>query len=579
ICPLNAAVVMPPDRLNGYLAFFGKHAIVALISVGNPLTVMRVHSLRLRAIAATVSLGAVAGLLIGILWSREVILRASGQKLSSFADRIRLSGERSSDEARKVLQELNRLPYAPCSDAELAAFRHAVYTSVYLNDAGRVANGTIPCSAFLGRLAQPWAGFDAGYLRPDGSRVYRDLAPYQVPGQTVVAVQSGHAIVVYNPYNLRNFASQTMRFVATDWDFRTGQIRRLIGTLPDQEQPAQILTQPVLARFRGVLYSTSCSQRYATCITAYIAIPDALQAERVQYRIYIGLSALCGGLLGLALALFYLRNRSIEQQLRRAVRKDRLGIAFQPIFDLQSGRAVAAEALARWTDEDGFPVSPEIFIKVAEARGFIGDITRFMVVEVLRALEQTAPVDPDFRISVNIAPADVNDPRFLLMLSRARRRSPVPARCLGFEITECSQAEWDSARDLLITLRQFGHLVHIDDFGKGYSSLAQLYHLPVDGLKIDKEFTQSIGTDSVKTSITPQILAMAASLQLNVVIEGIETEEQARYYAGCRPPVLAQGWYLGRPMFLDDLLQLLRGRTPYRGLYLVRTGTAASGES
>ena len=195
-----------------------------------------------------------------------------------------------------------------------------------------MADGTIPCSALLGRLAQPWAGFDAGYVRPDGSRVYRDLFPYRVPGQTVVAVQSGHAIVVYNPYNLLQFASQTMRFAATDWDSRTGQIRRLIGSLPDQAQPAQILTRPVTARYQGVLYSTSCSQRYATCITAYMTIPDAFQAEKVQYRIYVGLSVLCGGLLGLSLALFYLRSRSMEQQLRRAVAQGPAGRRFPAHF-------------------------------------------------------------------------------------------------------------------------------------------------------------------------------------------------------------------------------------------------------
>lgn len=541
---------------------------------------MRAGRLRIRGIAVAVSLGMVAGLLIGILWAREVILRGAEQKLTSFADRIRASTESSADEARAVLQAVNRLTYSPCSDAELAAFRHVVYISVYLNDAGRVANGAIPCSALLGRLAQPWAGFDAaGFVRPDGSRVYRNLAPYQVPGQTVIAVQSGQAIVVYNPYNLSKFASRTMGFAITDWDSRNGQTRRLIGTLPAQEQPAQILTQPVTGRYRGVLYSTSCSQRYATCVTGYMAIGDALQAEKVQYRIYLGLSILCGGLVGLALALFYLRSRSIEQQLRRAVRKGRLGIVFQPIFDLQSGRAVAAEALARWTDEDGFPVSPDIFIKVADSREFIGQITGFMVQEVVRALEQTRGTDADFRISVNIAPADINDPRFLLMLSRVRARTRVPARCLAFEITEYSQEEWDSGRDMLMTLREFGHPVYIDDFGKGYSSLAQLYHLPVDGLKIDKEFSQSIGTDSVKTTITPQLLAMAASLRLDVVIEGIETEEQARYYAACRPPVLAQGWYLGRPMLLEDLLQLLRVRVPYRGLHLVDAGAAASREA
>lgn len=540
---------------------------------------MGVSSLRVRSIAPALLLGGVTGLLIGILWSREVIVRDALGKLGQFAQQIRATGEKGSDEAREVLREVNRLSYAPCSDAELAAFRNLVYTSVYLNDVARVTNGSIPCSSLLGRLAQPWSGFAGGYSRPDGSIVYRDLAPYKVPGQTIVAVQSGHGLVVYSPYNLRMFESQTMRFAVSDWDSRTGQVRQLLGTLPAQEQPARVLTSPVSARFRGILYSTDCSQRYASCITAYMTVSEALQSEKVQYRIYVGLSTLCGALMGLALALFYRRSRSMEQQLRRAIRKNRLDVVFQPIFDLHSGQAVAAEALARWTDEDGFPVTPDVFIKVAEDRGFVGEITRFMIHEVLRALEQTRVTNPDFRINVNIAPADINDQRFLPMLRNALKRTRVPARSLVIEITESSWAEWDSARELLKILRQLGHLVYIDDFGKGYSSLAQLLHLPVDGLKVDKEFTQSIGTASVKTSITPQILAMAASLHLKVVIEGIESEEQARYYAACRPPVLAQGWYLGRPMLLEDLLQLLRGRVPYHGLHLVETGAAVSHES
>ncbi|HTX77236.1 MAG TPA: EAL domain-containing protein [Terracidiphilus sp.] len=520
-------------------------------------------------------LGVAAGSLLGLLWSREVVLRGARQRLSRFAEQIRANGENSADEARAVLHDLNAQGGSPCSDTELQTFRRLVYNSEYLKDVGRVADAKIQCSAVLGRPAQAWAELGSGFLRPDGTRVYRNLAPYAMPGQTVVAVQSGDALVVYSPYNLRLFQSQPMHFVVSDRDLTTGAVRDLIGEMPTTGQSGQIFSSPVAAVSRGVVYATNCSPRYAACMTAWMTVPQALQAERDQYRIYVGLSALCGALLGMAVSLFYRRSRSMEQQLRRAVRQGRLRIAFEPVYDLQSGQAVAAEALARWTDEDGFPVSPEIFIKVAEDRGFIGDITALVVQKALRALRPIAAINPDFRVNVNITSADIKDPHFLSMLSHAVRSAKVPARCLGIEITESSWAEWDSAPGVLASLRQLGHLVHIDDFGKGYSSLAQLHHLPVDVLKVDKEFTQSIGTESVKTSIVPQILAMATALQLQVVVEGIANTEQVRYYAACQPPVLAQGWYFGRSMTLEELLHLLRSREPHRGFIPVEAGASS----
>ena len=97
-------------------------------------------------------------------------------------------------------------------------------------------------------------------------------------------------------------------------------------------------------------------------------------------------------------------------------------------------------------------------------------------------------------------------------------------------------------------LRLRGHSVHIDDFGTGYSSLSYLQDLSVDAIKIDRSFTQSIGTGAVTMAILPQILAMAEALDLHVIAEGIETVEQAGYFATAKQPVLAQGWLFGRPV-------------------------------
>jgi sensor c-di-GMP phosphodiesterase-like protein len=226
--------------------------------------------------------------------------------------------------------------------------------------------------------------------------------------------------------------------------------------------------------------------------------------------------------------------------------------------ELASGKIVGAEALARWTDDDKFEVRPEVFVKIAEERGFVGTITQLVVRHIVRECRDILLDRPEFRVNLNIAAADLGDPQFLPMLESAVEREGVRAQSLGIEITEGYTARLQVAKDAILQLRRTGHKVHIDDFGTGYSSLSYLHDLAVDGIKIDRTFTMAIGTGSVTVSIIPQILAMAAALKLEVTVEGIETEEQADYFAASELPILAQGWYFGYPLPAAEFHRLLR---------------------
>jgi sensor c-di-GMP phosphodiesterase-like protein len=231
-------------------------------------------------------------------------------------------------------------------------------------------------------------------------------------------------------------------------------------------------------------------------------------------------------------------------------------VSYQPVVSLHTGRIVGSEALARWTDAVHGEVSPEIFIRVAEERGFVGEITRQVIQTALADVKSILSMCPDFRLSVNIAPQDLGDQKFLPMLEKSLRKTGVSARCVVIEITERAAADSQTARDSIARLRSMGHSVHIDDFGTGYSSLAYLHDLSVDGLKIDKAFTQAVGTESVPVLILPQIFSLATSLGLQVTVEGIETEEQLRYFSTNTLPMLGQGWFLGRPMPLEMFLRV-----------------------
>ncbi len=213
---------------------------------------------------------------------------------------------------------------------------------------------------------------------------------------------------------------------------------------------------------------------YFNCVTDYISIMDALRIGHRALAACIDLGGIVGSVFGFLLSLLYRRSRGIDQQLRRAIAANKLRLVYQPIVNLADRRIVGAEALSRWTNEDGQAVSPDVFVKIAEDGGFVGAITELVVRKALREFAETLRSYPDFQLSINVAAVDLADPKFLPMLDRTIEKAGVPASRLAIEITESSTAQYQPAVETIRLLRQRGYSVHIDDFGTGYSSLSYL---------------------------------------------------------------------------------------------------------
>jgi sensor c-di-GMP phosphodiesterase-like protein len=296
-----------------------------------------------------------------------------------------------------------------------------------------------------------------------------------------------------------------------------------------------------------VLYSTRCSKRFPTCTTAYKSIPEIIGQERTSELLDSGL----GGLVGMAFCTIWSagsrRSRSMEHQLRRAIKRDSFRMAYQPLVDISTGHVVGAEALIRWDDEQGAPVSPDVFIALAEELGIICEITRLVVRHVLEDIGETLIRYPEFRLSINVSAADLLDPAFSPSLKTALRDAGVSTSSLAIEVTERCMAKGAAISEAVRTLRIAGFSVHLDDFGTGYSSLSCLQELEIDAIKIDRAFIHAIGTGSVAQGILQQILGIASYLNLEVILEGVETREQVDYFAAIGKPLVGQGWYFGRP--------------------------------
>jgi sensor c-di-GMP phosphodiesterase-like protein len=515
------------------------------------------HTVKQRVVItlAATAIAAAVGLSAGYLIGRALTIRAAKATLLRDATYVMAQGDAFSSESHAMLNTLNSSPYPYCSETEVAYFRKLIFQAKYLRDAGRMRGGTIDCSATIARADLPREQFKPDRSQPDGTLVFSHLPLFRVGNSQGFLLQLNDSYVVYAPHLLDNLAATSSHVFNTPTISsvsRQGQV----GSVASQGS-AEKFTQNGEVRLGDNFYVTRCSAHYFRCTSATISIAEALANDHVHTTVCSSLGCLIGAFAGLLSSLLYRRNRRMEHQLRRAIARDKVRLVYQPIVDLTTRSIIGAEALARWTDEEGFAVSPDIFVSVAEQYGFVGELTRLVVRHALRDFAEIIRDNPSFRLSINVAAADLSDPAFLPMLGAELKQTGVPAENLAIEITESSTARHQMAKESIRRLRLSGHSVHVDDFGTGYSSLSYLQDLSVDTIKIDRSFTQSIGTQAVTVGILPQILAMASVLNLGVIVEGVETSQQASYFANADSSIQAQGWLFGRPVPLGEFQNVL----------------------
>ena len=245
------------------------------------------------------------------------------------------------------------------------------------------------------------------------------------------------------------------------------------------------------------------------------------------------------------------RRRQIELELRDALEAGQIEVFYQPTVDLRTGRVASFEALVRWRHPIRGLISPESFIPVAEECGLIADLGEFVM---RRACEDAAQWPAEIRVAVNVSPK-----QFLLRRDLVERIATIlsvtglPAQRLEIEITESTLLE---AKAALATLAASGIRISLDDFGTGYSSLSYLRLFEIHKIKIDRSFV-SIG-DPASLAIIEAVASLATALHLDVVVEGVETQQQLEAMAD-RGILLIQGYIFSKPRPLIELMDLIHG--------------------
>jgi diguanylate cyclase (GGDEF)-like protein len=250
----------------------------------------------------------------------------------------------------------------------------------------------------------------------------------------------------------------------------------------------------------------------------------------------------------------------LEIDLRIAIERRELAVVYQPVVDAESWRLIGVEALARWNRKGYGPVSPEVFIPIAESTGLIDQLGLFVLHRACETIRQW----PELKLAVNISPGQFRDPGFAVHVGSVFRKTAIDPARITLEMTEGYFIQNpERARAAMTKLRQLGVSIALDDFGAGFSSVGYLRQFGFDRMKIDKSLVQALDEGGRAADLLQATVALARSLEIPVTAEGVETQSQALQLrlTGCDE---LQGYFFGKPMAAEEIGQIYMARNEQR---------------
>lgn len=488
------------------------------------------------------------------LWRESVV--AEEERLRLLAQSLGEHTEEAIIDARGFLQALNDSPHPRCGQAHLLDMQELTFSRPWVRAVGYWQAAQRLCGT----------GFAEGAaLRPpQASRIYDNgviawwpSEDTRVGGRALFLMRFGNHDVAIDPQLLFNA-------VLLD-EQRAGLWVEglLMASSPEGVALPGLSGLPAGLRVdRGAAEVTA---RFSLG-TLFAIDVVALQPLSEFYARYLP-TLVAAGLLALVLIVLWVllvlhisrRHLSLAGELRNAIERGDILVHYQPIIDLRTGACSGAEALVRWSREDGELVSPEVFVPMAEEGGFITDLTLAVLDKVLSEAGDLLIRHPDLSINLNLSPQDLETDRLCLALQAGLQTQGLPATAIKLELTERALLDTDMTRGRLVQLRQLGHILAIDDFGTGYSSLSYLQSFELDILKIDKAFVDTIETTAATSAVIGHLVEMARSLGLDMVAEGVESRRQMEWLAA-RGVQYAQGYYFSKPLGMQAFEDFLGSR-------------------
>lgn len=277
---------------------------------------------------------------------------------------------------------------------------------------------------------------------------------------------------------------------------------------------------------------------------AEISLNHSKALTSINYMVY-----------NISLGRTVVRDNIMEADLKVAVENDEFAVFVQPQYNTTTNRIVGFEALVRWVNPKYASDSPLKFIEMAEKNNMIVKIGKIVFEKAFAMAKQLEPFK--IELAINISPAQLIQDGFVSEVIDLGNKFEINPELIALEVTETFLVEnMKQVVDKLAILKKVGYKIHLDDFGTGYSSMLYLKDLPIDALKIDREFVRHINTEKSVRAIVSKFASLAQNLDLEVIAEGVEDERQSQWLNknGCE---IIQGYLIGKPMTFDKGLELV----------------------
>lgn len=473
--------------------------------------------------------------------------------LQDMADDVLQRADTARLQISDAIAALNNNPSGPpCSAERLARMGMLSGAFSHVAGMGRLEGDALICTT-LGLATQdiPINLGKPDASHPSGMHFWSAVELPGLPGQAFTVVgRDGYAAIADADLGLDLLNHDSVVSLA----FFIGEQRQLVGYrgVIRDAWGSRYHDQPIQFEDDGYLVVIRPSQ--TTDSAALAAMPTSRVAAKIRRSAYVlgPLGLALGTLLTGAVSIVARRRLSLNGELQAAFERNEFFVEYQPIIDLSNGRCVGAEALARWRNEDGVLVSPDVFIPFAEAHGMIGRITARVMEIVVQEAAGLLRANPGLHIAINLSSEDLHSHDAQMHMRELAQRAQIEPSSLMFEITERGLMSPEKARNVLLAVRAGGFRMAIDDFGTGHSNLSYLATYELDFLKIDKMFVDTLGTNAPTSLVTFHIIELARSLGMQVIAEGVETEAQ-RDILRARGVQYAQGWLFARPMSIQKL--------------------------
>lgn len=510
-------------------------------------------------------IGALLPLALSLHLAWRFAFKEESRTLYEYSSRMLERAKRTLNQTRNALidldsQQKNKLT---CTPDLMSKMRKVATRFVEIKSISYFDQNNEMCTS-CGSVQKTAIRQSSQFILPDGLRVALNVNPAMMTGKNFIAVRkTGHFDIFIDPQSLSNIIVPETVWLAGIFDKTLITSKHAIIPRLYQKIIEKLPLINLNLDEKGYLKSASKLIQYGVYLidNHMVSISHygpfyfvAAQPASIVYQQYKKLQTiilpfgLLSALAIIGLVIYYSRKRfSLKAELQDALKYNEFFLNYQPIVDTQTQKCIGAEALVRWRHTNGQTIAPDFFVPYAEEFGILPAITLRVIQLVFEDMADLLIANERFHISINFALKDFENDEIIKELEARIAQSNIKRSQIWIEITERTSLTLDEIKKYLATLHNLGYVILIDDFGTGFSNLSYLQNLPVNILKIDKSFIDSLAHQSPTSHVTDHIITLAKALDLKLVAEGVEQESQYHYLKQGNVDFI-QGYFFSKPL-------------------------------